>query len=369
MPHKQKASDTPIEIVNLAPTQSKGFTESTPLALLLSPSSQSSDDYDHTSMMDDDGLAVGLDELIKVTTTSSRVTTPVEVKPLPKIRLDLCPVPREEDEEKENDDEDDDNETDDQQQLKQIYSSPSTNSYATPISNSARTKSIGSSSRAQWHTIDSIDQDMYPLGGLVGRGRSQKSEPISEVFTFQSDNKKKYDDIISKAAQDSRERSNKNSANRRRSRDGFRPSRRPRLLMCGAGGINLNDKEVKDSIQDVKTTLRQIFTTNLETLSVIKKSVHEAYLHYYYHNSMNKTASNGGGGQKGKDEYFYMHNNDKSKTMSMSTVNDEDDDKSGSYHHAKEKVMKHENTYSDTRRLEFEEEQFEPVEFDVRRLV
>ena len=360
MPHKA-GNNTPLEVVHPAPefptnSSSKGFTEQTPLALLLSPSSQSSDDcdydYDHTGMMDDDGMKVKLDELIQATTT-----TPVEVKPLPKIRLDLCPVPREEDEDQEKEKEDDEKDEDDQQ-LKQIYSSPST------FSNSARTKSIGSSSRAQWHTIDSIDQDMYPLGGLVGRGRSQRSSgPVSEVH------------IISKAAaQDSRQRRN---SDRRRHRNG-KSSTRSRLFMCGSGGINLNEKEVKDSIHDVKATLRQIFTTNLETLNVIKKSVQEAYLHYYHNsNSSNenhcdsgKATSNREGRQQVKDEYYYM--NKQSKTMSLSTVNDDDDygdgDNKSCSDLAEENVMVHDDNHN-TSGLEFEEEQFEPVEFDARRLV
>ena len=359
MPHKA-GNNTPLEVVHPAPefptnSSSKGFTEQTPLALLLSPSSQSSDDCDsdHTGMMDDDGMMkVGLDALIQATTT-----TPVEVKPLPKIRLDLCPVPREEDEDQEKEKEDDEKDEDDQQ-LKQIYSSPST------FSNSARTKSIGSSSRAQWHTIDSIDQDMYPLGGLVGRGRSQRSSgPVSEVH------------IISKAAaQDSRQRRN---SDRRRHRNG-KSSTRSRLFMCGSGGINLNEKEVKDSIQDVTATLRQILTTNLETLNVIKKSVQEAYLHYY-HNSNNsnekhcdsgKATSNREGRQQVKDEYYYM--NKQSKTMSLSTVNDDDDygdgDNKSCSDLAEENVMVHDDNHN-TSGLEFEEEQFEPVEFDARRLV
>ena len=176
-----------------------------------------------------------------------------------------------------------------------------------------------------------------------------------------------YDDIISKAAvQDSRERRN---SDRRRHRNG--PS------MCGAGGINLKDKEVKDSIQDVDDTLRQIFTTNLETLNVIKKSVQEAYLHYYHnsnssekHCDSGKATSNREGRQQVKDEYYYMNN--QSKTMSLSTVNDDDDDGDGDNKScsdlAEENVMAHDDNHNMSG-LEFEEEQFEPVEFDARRLV
>ena len=177
-----------------------------------------------------------------------------------------------------------------------------------------------------------------------------------------------YDDIISKAAvQDSRERRN---SDRRRHRNG--------QSMCGASGINLNDKEVKDSIQDVNTTIRQIFTTNLETLNVIKKSVQEAYLHYYHnsnssekHCDSGKATSNSEGRQQVKDEYYYMNN--QSKIMSLSTVNDDDDDdydydydyNKSSSDLVEEKVTLHDN--QNTSGLEFEEEQFEPVEFDVRR--